>query len=102
MMRTCNSRSSGVNMTIQFYRSLALIIALAAIAGAALAGGDDDNDGQPEKKNPFTVKLVDEAGKPVAGALAGVMAYFGDEGKTLPAVDENGWRYWFDAKADAD
>src|SRR5436190_668858 len=38
MMRTCNSRSSGVNMTIQFYRSLALIIALAAIAGAALAG----------------------------------------------------------------
>jgi thiol-disulfide isomerase/thioredoxin len=87
-------------MTIQLYRSLTLSIALAAIAGAPLAGGDDDDDGQPEKKHPFSVKLVDEAGNPVAGALAGVTAYFGGEGKTLTAVDENGWRY--DAKADAD
>jgi thiol-disulfide isomerase/thioredoxin len=89
-------------MTIQLYRCLVLNIALAAIAGTAFAGSDDDDDAEPEKKHPFTVKFVDEAGKPVAGALAGVTAYFGSEGRTLPAVDESGWRYLHDAKTDAD
>ncbi len=87
---------------IQLYRYLVLNIALAAIAGTGFAGSDDDDDAESEKKHPFTVKFVDEAGKPVAGALAGVTAYFGDEDSTLPAVDESGWRYWQDAKTGAD
>src|SRR6516162_7818345 len=91
-----------VHMTIQRSSPLAISIALAAVAGAAVAAGDNDDDGQPEKKHPFAVKFADKAGRPVAGALAGVTAYFGSEGKSLPAIDENGWRYLFDAKADAD
>lgn len=89
-------------MTIQIYPSFALTVALASIGFAALAAGDNDDDGQPEKKYPFTVKFVDEAGEPIAGAQAGVTAYFGSEGKTLPAVDEDGWHYMFDAKANSD
>ena len=89
-------------MTSPICRVFALNIALVTIAGAAFAGANDDDDTEPEKKHPFTVKFVDEAGKPVAGALAGVTAYFGSEGRTLPAVDESGWRYWQDAKTDAD
>jgi thiol-disulfide isomerase/thioredoxin len=89
-------------MTIPRLRFLASGLVLLAFAGAAHSGGDDDGDEQPEAKHPFKVRFVDEAGKPVAGALAGVTAYFGSEGKTIPAVDESGWHYWEGEKTDAD
>lgn len=85
-------------MTIPPPCVLILGFALAVIAGTPLYSDDE----QPEKKHPFTVRFVDEAGKPVAEALAGVTAYFGNEGKTLPAVDESGWHYWQDAKTDGE
>lgn len=79
-------------------RSVAFSVALTAIAGVSLAGDDDE---QPERKHPFAVKFVDEAGNPVAGTLAGVMAFFGRADDAFPAVDENGWHYHLDANADA-
>src|SRR5262245_22115336 len=87
-------------MRSPIYR-VALNIALVTIASPAFAGSDDD-DTEPEQKHPFTVWFVDESGTPVAGAVAGVTAYFGSEAKTLPAGDESGWRYWQDAKIGTD
>src|SRR5262245_3726584 len=85
ILRTCFPGFSSQGMKIRLYRSLAFNMALAAVAGAAFAGVDDDRE--PETKHPFAVRLLDEAGMRVAGALAGVTAYFGGEGSTLPAVD---------------
>jgi thiol-disulfide isomerase/thioredoxin len=89
-------------MLSQFCRRLIPLLALVAGVGIRPAHAKDKDDTEPERKHPFAVKFVDEAGTPVAGAIAGVTAYIGSEGRTLPTVDENGWRYWLDAKADTD
>ncbi len=81
---------------------LIALLALLAGLGVRLAYADGQEENEPEKKHPFAVKFVDEAGKPVVGALAGVTAYFGHKRHSLPAVDESGWQYFTDAKADAD
>jgi thiol-disulfide isomerase/thioredoxin len=56
---------------------------------------------EEEAKHPFSVKLVDEDGKAVEGAKAGVTAYFGSEGASLPIDDGTGWRYLYGATSDA-
>lgn len=75
---------------------------LAPIAHAAFPNDDDDRQDAVEPPRPFSVRFVDESGKPVAGVMAGVTAYFGGEGDSLTAVDESGWWYWLDAKSDTD
>jgi len=59
-----------------------------------------DEENEPERKQPFSIKLVDNKGKPVEGSIAGVTAYFGIEVSTLPLMDESGWRYWHGATSD--
>ena len=68
-----------------------LIPFLALVAGFAAEplAADDKDDAEPEKEHPFAVRLVDPAGMPVVAAFAGVTAYFGDEGRTLPGCAMN-------------
>src|SRR5690349_17755765 len=87
-------------MRLPDFRPILIVVALVTISIPAYAD-DEETDAEDEKKHPFAVRFVDEAGKPVSGALAGVTAYFGSEGGTLPA-DESGWRYWQGAKTDDD
>jgi hypothetical protein len=89
-------------MSTQSCHRLIPLLALLAGFGVGLAHADDQEENEPEKRHPFAVKFVDEAGKPVVGALAGVTAYFGHKRSPLPAVDESGWQYFTDAIADAD
>jgi thiol-disulfide isomerase/thioredoxin len=88
-------------MTNQLYRYRIFILALAAIAGASIADAEEeDDDTEPEKKHPFSVKFVDEAGKPVVAARGGVTAYF--KGKSSIGTDETGWWYSGEATSDSD
>lgn len=89
-------------MSPEIRRRLILFSALVASFGARPLAADDGDDTEPDKQHPFAVRLIDSAGEPLAGAFAGVTAYFGSEGRTLPLVDESGWRYWQGAKSDAD
>lgn len=75
---------------------ICLLLAACTLPAAGFAADDEE-----EAKYPFSVKLVDEDGKPVEGAKAGVTAYFGSEGASLPTEDGTGWRYWRGAKSDA-
>ncbi len=85
------------------------LVARFALVAALLVGfsvrpalGDGQEGDEPEPKHPFDVRFVDEAGQPVAGTIAGVTAYFGGEGRTLPVTDKSGWKFWQGADADAE
>lgn len=83
-----------------FFKShlvLGLVLTACTLNGVGFAADDEE-----EAKHPFLVKLVDEEGKPVEGAKAGVTAYFGGEAASLPTDDGTGWRYWHGATSDAD
>src|SRR5262245_48237149 len=75
-------------------------LALGVVFAAMSFARGEEQDSQAEPARPFVVKLVDEEGKPVSGAIAGLTAYFGSEGDSLTAVDETGWKYWRDTKSD--
>lgn len=85
-----------------FFKSCAMSC-LVLIAGAVSGIGFAAEDEEPDAKHPFSFKLIDEDGKPVEGATAGVTAYFGkDTLTTIPTDDGTGWRYWLGTKSDAD
>lgn len=73
---------------------------LCVLSSAPLAVGDDPP--LEEKPQPFTVKLVDEAGHPVEGALAGLMAFHGDVAGSLAVSDEDHWHYLYGAQSAKD
>jgi thiol-disulfide isomerase/thioredoxin len=83
-------------LTVQFV----FVLAVSSGFGFRPVFAEDADGDEPEPKHPFAVKLVDAAGSPVQGAIAGVTAYFGSEGRTLPVVDDSGWRYWHGATSD--
>lgn len=76
---------------------LGLILTACTLTSFGFAADDEEE----EAKHPFSVKLVDEDGKPVEGATAGVTAYLGEQGATFPTDDGTGWRYWHGATSDA-
>lgn len=77
---------------------VSLLVGVLATVGFA-ADSKDDNE---PKKYPFSVKLIDEDGKPVEGATAGVGAWLGHPDDPTNLVDEQGWGYWYGAKSNAD
>jgi thiol-disulfide isomerase/thioredoxin len=62
----------------------------------------DEKADNEERKYPFSVKFIDEDGKPIEGVKAGVTAYTGSEGSTLTTVDATGWRYWQGTTSNSD
>jgi thiol-disulfide isomerase/thioredoxin len=74
---------------------VALLVGLLASSGFA---ADEKTENKP-KKYPFTVMFIDEDGKPVEGAKAGVSAYFGPN---TAEIDDTGWRYSLGTTSNAD
>lgn len=75
-------------------KSMGWSLTFAILVGGALAADKeaDKENGAEEAKHPFSVKFVDENGKPVEGAKAGVIAYFPGY-QHLTTIDETGWHY---------
>ncbi|MDB5345346.1 MAG: resA 7 [Schlesneria sp.] len=74
-----------------------LILTVCTLTGVGFAAEDKE-----EAKHPFSVKLVDEDGKPVEGATVGVFPYIGEKGSALTIDDGIGWHYMYGATSDAD
>ncbi|HEV7221736.1 MAG TPA: TlpA disulfide reductase family protein, partial [Pirellulales bacterium] len=95
-------------MAVQFTIRIIVVLTLALLSDAAFAADDEENGATSEEKQPFSVALVDEDGKPVEGAAAGVTAHFGAYLRQLAAerelrpLDESGWFYQFGARSGAD
>jgi thiol-disulfide isomerase/thioredoxin len=83
-------------MFVKSHVVLGLVLAACTLTSVGFAADDEE-----ETKYPFSIKLIDEDGKPVEGAKAGVTAYFGSEGASLPTEDGTGWRYLYGATSDA-
>ena len=75
---------------------LGLVLTACTLTSVGFAADEEE-----EAKYPFSIKLVDEDDKPVNGATAGLGAYFGKEGGSLPIEDGTGWHYWQGATSDA-
>jgi thiol-disulfide isomerase/thioredoxin len=76
-----------------FDRWIGVSLTIAVLTSAGFAA--DEKGGDVERKNPFSVRFIDEAGKPVEGARAGVYAYSGNTETALENSDrdESGWVY---------
>jgi thiol-disulfide isomerase/thioredoxin len=74
-----------------------LVVAACTFSSVGFAADDKE-----EAKHPFSVKLVDEAGKPVEGATVGIFPYIGEKGSALTIDDGTGWQYLYGATSDAD
>ena len=71
---------------LQFRYLLHIALSFGAVIGIARA--DEEKPAEDDHQEPFAVRLVDESGKPVVGAEAGLLAAWGDMN-----LVNTGWEY---------
>lgn len=82
------------------YSNLSLVLSIAI--ASQLRGQETQEAEAANAPKPFSVRLVDVAGKPVAGAEVGVAACIGSDIRDLAAKDQTQWYYNQHARSDAD